>query len=149
MIPVSRKRGYSAATSVDTAVGEDQQQQRAAAAGRSHDHIGSTPAASRNANTTTRFRPRLKTAVSTTASGITSRGNCVLRTTDSWLTIELTACVVASWKNEKSTMLNSSSTGYCTTRSPRSKACVKTVSSTPNSSSGRPSDHRYPSAVPR
>ena len=65
-----------------------------------------------------------------------------MRTTDSWLTIDGTACVVASWKNEKSTMLNSSSTGYCCTRSPRSKACVNTSSSTANSSSGRASDHR-------
>ena len=50
--------------------------------------------------------------MSTTASGITSRGNCVLRTTDSWATIEPTAITVASWKKPNSTMLNSSRTGY-------------------------------------
>jgi len=84
----------------------------------------------------------LKRLVRTTASGITSRGNCVFRTTDSWVTIAGTACVVASWKKPNRTMLNSSSIGYCRTRSPRSNACVKTVRSTANSSSGRASDHR-------
>ena len=49
--------------------------------------------------------------VSTTASGITSRGNCVLRTTPSCATIDVTAMPVASWKKPNSTMLNSSSTG--------------------------------------
>ena len=77
----------------------------------SHVHIGVTPKARMNTNTTTRLSTRLKNAVSTTASGITRRGNCVLRTTPSWPTIELTAMPVASWKKPNSTMLNSSSTG--------------------------------------
>ena len=49
--------------------------------------------------------------MSTTASGITSRGNCVLRTTAPAPTIEVTAITVASGKKPNSTMLNSSSTG--------------------------------------
>ena len=61
-------------------------------------------------NTTIRLSPRLNIAVSTTASGITSRGNCVLRTTDSCPTIDCTAVTVASWKKLNRTMLNSSST---------------------------------------
>ena len=61
--------------------------------------------------TTTRFSARLKKLVSTTASGMTRRGNCVLRTTASWLTIDPTAVPVASWKKPKSTTLSSSSTG--------------------------------------
>ena len=69
------------------------------------------PQARMNTNTTIRLSPRLKRLVSTTASGITRRGNCVLRTTDSWLTIEVTAVIVASWKKPNSTMLNSSRTG--------------------------------------
>ena len=61
-------------------------------------------------NTTTRFSSRLKKLVRITASGITRRGNWVFRTTASWLTIEPTAVVVASWKKPNSTMLKSSST---------------------------------------
>ena len=57
-------------------------------------------------NTTTRFSARLKRLVRTTASGITIRGNWVLRTTPSWPTTELVAVTVASAKNPKRTMLN-------------------------------------------
>ena len=64
-----------------------------------------------NAKTTTRFSPRLKSVVSTTASGITNRGNCVFRTTDSCATIDWTAVLVASEKKLNSTMLKSRSTG--------------------------------------
>ncbi len=62
-------------------------------------------------NATIRFSPRLKPAVSTTDSGITIRGNCVLRTIASWATTEPTEVLVASWKKPNSTMLNSRSTG--------------------------------------
>ncbi len=41
--------------------------------------------------TTIRFMPRLKRAVTTTESGITMRGNWVLRTMPSWPTTEPTA----------------------------------------------------------
>ena len=61
--------------------------------------------------TAIRFSARLKRAVSTTASGITSRGNWVLRTTLSCLTTEVTDAELASWKNVNRTTLNSSSTG--------------------------------------
>ena len=49
--------------------------------------------------------------VSTVESGITRRGNWVLRTTPSWATTEVTAIVVASWKKVKRTIPISSSTG--------------------------------------
>ena len=45
------------------------------------------------------LRPRLKAPVTTVASGITRRGNWVLRTTLSFAITEVTAFVVASWKN--------------------------------------------------
>jgi hypothetical protein len=62
-------------------------------------------------NATIRFGPRLNAAVSTTDSGITSRGNCVLRTIASCETTDPTEVVVASWKKPNRTMLNSSRTG--------------------------------------
>ena len=46
--------------------------------------------------------------VSTTESGITSRGNCILRTTLSLRTTEVEACSVAWEKNSNSRMLSSS-----------------------------------------
>ncbi len=49
--------------------------------------------------------------MSTVESGITSRGNWVLRTTPSWATTEATALLVASWKKVKGTIPSSSSTG--------------------------------------
>ena len=52
--------------------GEDASAARATTGNSSHVHVGSTPAARMNTNTTTRFSPRLNSAVSTTASGITS-----------------------------------------------------------------------------
>ena len=61
--------------------------------------------------TTIRLREKLKPPVSTTESGITRRGNWVLRTTPSWATTEVTAFCVASWKKVKRTMPSSSSTG--------------------------------------
>ena len=73
--------------------------------------FGVTPNASRKASTAMRFNARLNRLVSTTASGTTSRGNCVLRIIGSWATSEVTATPVASWKKPNSTMLNSSSTG--------------------------------------
>ncbi len=61
--------------------------------------------------TTIRFRASVKNATRTVESGITRRGNCVLRTIPSWASTELTAPPVASWKKPKTTRLNSSSTG--------------------------------------
>ncbi len=55
--------------------------------------VGSTPQARMKTKTTTRLRQKLKAAVSTVASGITSRGNWVLRTIPSWVTTEVTAFV--------------------------------------------------------
>ena len=55
--------------------------------------------------------PRLNNPVRTVARGITSRGNCVLRTIDSRATTEVVAVIVASWKKPKKTMLNSSNIG--------------------------------------
>ena len=43
--------------------------------------------------TTIRLRPKLKAPVSTIESGITRRGNWVLRTIPSWATTEVTAVV--------------------------------------------------------
>ncbi len=57
------------------------------------------------------FTPRLNRPVITGAIGMTSRGNWVFRTMPSWATTEVTACVVASWKKPKRTMLSSSMTG--------------------------------------
>src|SRR4051794_34360612 len=110
MIAVSRKRGNSDETIIDTAMVSTSS--RARITGKSSQvQVGSTPEASTKTATTTRFSPRLNRLVSTTASGMTRRGKWVLRTTDSWLTIELTAVIVASWKKPKSTTLKSSSTG--------------------------------------
>ena len=47
------------------------------------------PKAKRKTKTITMFRKRLKAAVRTVASGITSRGNWVLRTMPSWATTEV------------------------------------------------------------
>ena len=79
MIARSRKRGNSDETSIETATVIATSSTRING-NSSHVHIGATPKASRNTSTTTRFSPRLNRLVSTTASGITSRGNCVLRT---------------------------------------------------------------------
>ena len=53
----------------------------------------------------------LKAPVRTVESGITRRGNWVLRTTPSWATTEVTALVVDSWKKVKRTIPSSSITG--------------------------------------
>jgi hypothetical protein len=53
----------------------------------------------------------LKAPVTTVASGITRRGNWVLRTTPSWATTEVTPLVVDSWKKVKRTIPSSSRTG--------------------------------------
>ena len=73
MIAMSRKRGYSEETIIETATvntSEREQDQREQQPGR----IGVTPNASRKTSTATRFSPRLNRLVSTTASGITSAG---------------------------------------------------------------------------
>ena len=64
-----------------------------------------------NTKTTIRLTHRLKTPVTTAESGMTSRGNCVFRTTPSCETTAVTALVLASWKKEKTTMPSSSITG--------------------------------------
>src|SRR5215207_3209962 len=109
MIAMSRNRGNSDETIIDTAA-VITTRAASTSGNSSHVHVGVTPNASRNTSTTTRLSPRLNRLVTTTESGITRRGNWVLRTTDSWLTIELTAALVASWKKPNSTMLNRSST---------------------------------------
>src|SRR5436309_3906859 len=97
MIARSRKRGYSDDTIIDTtSVGTNI---IASTTGSSSQvHRGEIPNPRTNTNTTIRFSSRLNSAVSTTDSGIASRGNCVLRTIPSWLAIEVTPIVVASWK---------------------------------------------------
>ena len=57
------------------------------------------------------FMPRLSVEVRTTDIGITRRGNWVLRTIPSRAATDVVAIVVASWKNVKSTMLESRKTG--------------------------------------
>ncbi len=57
------------------------------------------------------FMPRLKRPVSTIDSGITSRGNCVLRTIPSRAATEKVATFVVSWKKPKKTMLKSRNIG--------------------------------------
>ena len=58
--------------------------------------------------TTIRFRDRLNSASSTIESGITRRGNWILRTSGSLSTTPRTAFMVASPKNVKRTMEASS-----------------------------------------
>ena len=110
MITRSRNRGYSADRIIDTAVVITVRASNRTG-NSSQVHIGSTPNARMNTNATSRFGSRLNRLVSTVASGITRRGNCVLRITDSLPTIDPTAVIVASWKNPKSTMSNSRNTG--------------------------------------
>ena len=63
-------------------------------------------------STTTMFSAEVEERrCSTVASGITRRGNWVLRTMPSWATTDVTACEVASWKKPNRTMLSSSRTG--------------------------------------
>ena len=57
---------------------------------------GSMPDASTKTITTTKFRTKFRNVVSTTDSGITSRGKCTLRTSDSRSGTEPTAVPVAS-----------------------------------------------------
>ncbi len=70
--------------------------------------IGCTPAMSANTSTTIRFSMRLKNASSTTDSGMTSRGNWILRTRFSRSTTLRTAPAVASAKKVNSTIEPSS-----------------------------------------
>src|SRR4051794_17640329 len=106
MIATSRKRTYSVETSIATHAVSTMIATRISGKS-SQVHIGATPKASRKITTATRFAPRLKRLVRTIDIGITRRGNWVLRTTPSWLTTELTASVVASWKKLNTTTLNS------------------------------------------
>src|SRR5437588_3289710 len=110
MMPTSRNLGNSAETSIETAL-VNTNRTPATRTTSSQVQVGSTPNASTNTNATRRFGTRLKTLTSTTESGITSRGNCVLRTTASCATIDPTASPVASWKKPNRTMLNSRNTG--------------------------------------
>ncbi len=61
--------------------------------------LGATPEAAMKTSTAIRLRHRLNRLVSTTESGITRRGNCILRTILSLVTTERTARVVASEKS--------------------------------------------------
>src|SRR5437588_5984982 len=109
MIPRSRKRGNRAETAIETAV-VNTNRDPTITGSKSQVHVGPTPDTTRKTNTTTRFSPRLMRLVTTTDSGTTIRGNCVLRTTDSWATIDPTAVIVASWKKPNRTTLRSSRT---------------------------------------
>ena len=62
-------------------------------------------------NTAIRLSPRFIVPVRTEARGIASRGNCILRTTPSSSTTDVSAFWVASTKKVNSTMFISSSTG--------------------------------------
>ena len=70
--------------------------------------IGVTPSSSAKPSTTTRFSARLNSASSTTDSGITMRGNWILRTRFSRSTTLRTAPAVASAKKVNSTIEPSS-----------------------------------------
>lgn len=61
--------------------------------------------------TATRFSAKLNRPVSTTERGMTRRGNCVFRTTLSWLTTDVTEATLASWKKVNMTTLKRRSTG--------------------------------------
>ena len=73
--------------------------------------VGSRPVARTMASTATRLRAKLKTLVRTTEQGTTARGNAILRSVDSFWTIEGRARLVASVKNWKSSRLRSSIAG--------------------------------------
>ncbi len=64
-----------------------------------------------NPSTTIRLRQRLKNDVSTTDSGITMRGNCILRTIVSCLSTDSTERSVASRKKLNSIRFISRNTG--------------------------------------
>src|SRR5438477_11344263 len=95
MMATSRNDGYSDETIIDTATvitvsGTSRSGNRAQV------HVGVTPKANMKISTTIRFSSMLNSEVSTIASGITSRGNCVFRTIASCETTDPTAVVVAS-----------------------------------------------------
>ena len=89
-------------------------------------------------------------AVDTTASGITKRGKCILRTRFSRCTTEETDAPVAAWKKLNKTMFINSRTGKSGTR-PKAffRITPKTRYSTPKNISGCMNDHRYPSTEPK
>src|ERR1700755_2875684 len=97
MIATSRERTSKTECDIPTAARKTKR--TATASGkRNQVQVGSTPKAKRKTRTITRLRPRLKRPGRTVEIGITRRGNCVLRTTPSWATTEVTEFVVDSWK---------------------------------------------------
>src|SRR3954447_22037590 len=64
-----------------------------------HVQRGSTPSIRMKTKTATMFAARLSSDVTTTDSGITSRGKCILRTSDSRCSTARTDCVVDSLTN--------------------------------------------------
>src|SRR5215218_2147550 len=110
MIAMSRKRTKSTESAMLTPAVKAKR--NASATGKSSQvQAGSTPKAKRKTKTITRLTPKLRALVTTVESGITRRGNWVLRTMPSWETTEVTELVVASWKKVKRTMPSSSITG--------------------------------------
>ena len=77
----------------------------------SHDQRTDPPSIDKNANTGSRFSPRLNSAPSTTDSGTASRGNSILRTSGSRCTSDVTLPFVASEKNPNRTIPKSSASG--------------------------------------
>ncbi len=81
--------------------------------------------------------------MSTTESGITRRGNWVLRTTPSWATTEVTAFVRRFLEEGEEDDAEQQHDRVVSAPSlPMRKTLVKTKSRTPNSISGRISDQR-------
>ena len=110
MIAMSRKRGYSEATSIDTAtviaISSDQHDGNS-----SQVHIGVTPKASMKTKTTTRLSAEVEEAREHDGERDDQARELRLAHHRSWPTIDPTAVPVASWKKPKSTMLSSSSSG--------------------------------------
>ena len=79
--------------------------------------------------------------MSTTESGITRRGNCILRTMFSLFTTERTARVVDSEKSAEERQVEEQELGVVGDPSKR-MILVNTVYRTANRSRGRTSDHR-------
>ena len=95
---MSRKRTYSADSSMPDAGREDHQQRHASRVSSSQLHIGAMPLARMKMNTTIRFMPRLKKQKSATDSGTTRRGKRTLRSRFSRPTRLGTEPAVVSWK---------------------------------------------------
>ncbi len=106
---MSRKRTNSAESSIARPVEKTTSSERISGSS-SQLSIGRTPEISAKSSTTTRFSSRLKKDSSTIASGMTMRGNWILRTRFSRSKTLRTAPPVASPKNVNSTIEPSSCT---------------------------------------